>query len=171
MVENCLREDLKPVEQAKAYRALMDLNGWSGNQLAKELGVAQSGVVQALALLALPEPVLSAVDRGDLPASSAYAITAVEDPAEQAELATRAVSEKLSRAEVVKAVRERASRQPGKPKGRGVKPRKVTERTFRTTAGPKVMVEFRKGLDDASIRAALLEVISGLGTGNEEFAA
>ena len=54
MVENCLREDLKPVEQAKAFRTLMDLNGWSGNQLAKELGVSQSGVVQALALLDLP---------------------------------------------------------------------------------------------------------------------
>jgi ParB family chromosome partitioning protein len=53
LVENCLREDLKPIEQARAFRALMNLNGWSGNQLAKELGVSQSGVVQALALLEL----------------------------------------------------------------------------------------------------------------------
>ena len=50
-VENALREDLKPIEQAKAYKRLMDLHGWSGNQLAKELAIAQPCVVRALALL------------------------------------------------------------------------------------------------------------------------
>jgi hypothetical protein len=36
----------------------------------------------------------------------------------------------------------------------------VTERAFRTEAGPKVTVEFKRGLDDASIRTALLEVLA-----------
>src|SRR5262245_7495776 len=35
LIENALREDLKPIEQAKAYRTLMEAHGWSGNQLAK----------------------------------------------------------------------------------------------------------------------------------------
>ena len=46
LVENALREDLKPIEQAKAYRRLMDRHGWSGSQLAKELAVAQPTVVR-----------------------------------------------------------------------------------------------------------------------------
>ncbi|MBV8267363.1 MAG: ParB/RepB/Spo0J family partition protein, partial [Planctomycetaceae bacterium] len=33
LVENALREDLRPVEQAKAYRKLMDMHNWSGNRL------------------------------------------------------------------------------------------------------------------------------------------
>ena len=64
LVENCLREDLQPIEQARAFRALMDKNGWSGNQTAKALGIAQPTVVRALALLELPEPVQGQVERG-----------------------------------------------------------------------------------------------------------
>jgi ParB family chromosome partitioning protein len=160
MVENCLREDLKPIEQAKAFRALMDLNGWSGNQLAKELGVAQSGVAQALALLELPAPVQTAVDNGELPPSTAYEITKVEDPVEQAELAARVVSERLTRAETVEAVK--ASAKPARAKGRGAKgkARKVTSHVLRTGAGPRVTVEFKRGLDDTLIRTALVEALA-----------
>jgi hypothetical protein len=42
-------------------------------------------------------------------------------------------------------------------KGRGARPKKVTERAFRTEAGPKVTVESRRGLDGRSIVAALRE--------------
>jgi len=160
MVENCLREDLKPVEQAKAFRALMGLNAWSGNQLAKELGISQSGVVQALALLDLPAPVQSAVDNGELPASTAYAIAGMADPTAQADLAERAVTERLSRADVVEAVRRTAGR-ADRAKGRGVagKPKKVTSRTMKTTGGAKVTVERAKGLDDAGTVDALRDAL------------
>ena len=49
LVENCLREDLKPIEQAKAYKALMELNGWSARQVARELSIDHTGVARALA--------------------------------------------------------------------------------------------------------------------------
>ena len=68
LVENCLREDLRPIEQAKAFKSLMDRNGWSGNQAAKALGIAQPTVVRALALLDLPEPVQDQVEQGTLAA-------------------------------------------------------------------------------------------------------
>ena len=79
-VENLLREDLRPIEQAKAFRTLMDINGWSGNQLAKELGISQPAVVAALKLLSLPEPVQDLVESGNLPASSASAIATSNTP-------------------------------------------------------------------------------------------
>ena len=44
-IENLIREDLRPIEQAKAFRTLSTVNNWSGNQLAKELGISQSAVV------------------------------------------------------------------------------------------------------------------------------
>jgi ParB family chromosome partitioning protein len=152
MVENCLREDLKPVEQAKAFRALMTLNGWSGNQLARELGVSQPGVVQALALLDLPVPLQSAVDNGEIPASTAYAITALEDPAAQVKVASRVVSEGLSRAETVEVVR----RTSGRGKGRGAgNAKRVTSRVFRKLAGCTVSVENGRGLEPRVIAEAL----------------
>jgi ParB family chromosome partitioning protein len=163
MVENCLREDLKPIEQAKAFRALMDLNGWSGNQLAKELGVAQSGVVQTLALLELPTLVQAAVDGGTIPASTAYALTALEDSAAQTELAARVVAEGLSRAETAEVVRRAAGRAGGaRGKGRGAKPRKLTSRVLKTSSGAKITVERTKGLDDAIIEAALEEALAAV---------
>ena len=75
LVENCVREDLQPIEQARAYRALIDRTGWSGNRLAQELGIAQSSVVHALALLELPSGIQQQVEQGELSPSTAYEIS------------------------------------------------------------------------------------------------
>ena len=110
LVENALREDLRPVEQARAYKALMEAREWSGNQLAKELHIAQSSVVRALALLELPAPVQAQVEQGALAATVAAELTKLPEPAMQAEVAQAIVDQGLTRsevAEVVKAVRGR----------------------------------------------------------------
>jgi ParB family chromosome partitioning protein len=112
LVENALREDLKPIEQARAYRRLMEANGWASRQVAAELNVSQAAVVKALALLELPAAVQDAVEAGDLPASTAYEVAKLADPAAQAELARAARSEGLTRSEVVEAVRAVKSRRP-----------------------------------------------------------
>lgn len=160
LIENCVREDLAPIEQAKAYRTLMDRMGWSGNRLSQELGINQSTVVHALALLELPAPVQERIEQGTLSPSAGYELSKVDDPTTQAELAERVVAEKLTRAETAAAVKRVA----GRSKGRGAKgkasPRKVTEKTFRTATGPRVTVEFRKGLDASTIAATLAEVLA-----------
>ena len=66
LAENIIRADLQPVEQAKAFRRLMDLNGWSVRQLAREMHIADANVVRALALLDLPEAVQLQVEAGRL---------------------------------------------------------------------------------------------------------
>lgn len=158
LIENCVREDLRPIEQAKAFRSLMAANGWSGNQLARELGIAQPSVVRILALLDLPESVKHRVESGELAPGTAYEIGKLADPAEQAEVAELAVAEGLNRSEVVAAVRERAS--GSKSRGAKAKPRK-TSATIRTSAG-KVTVENRRGVDDAVMLVALDEAVSAI---------
>jgi ParB family chromosome partitioning protein len=162
LVENMVREDLTPIEQAKAFRAVMDMNGWSTHDVARELTVDQSSVVRALKLLDLPAVVQERVERGDLPPATAYEVSKLDGPEAQAALATRIVTERLSRDETVQAVR-RASTQPGKGKtGKAkakVKDKKPTTRTFRTAMGAKVTIEFRRGLDARSILAALQEAV------------
>ena len=54
LVENALRTDLKPVEQARAYRRLIEARGYTTRELAAELHIAQTSVVRALALLESP---------------------------------------------------------------------------------------------------------------------
>ncbi|MBV8607212.1 MAG: ParB/RepB/Spo0J family partition protein, partial [Singulisphaera sp.] len=66
LIENCVREDLKPIEQAKAFRALMDRNGWSTRDLAAKLAIVQPQIVRTLALLDLPGPIQEKVEQGSL---------------------------------------------------------------------------------------------------------
>lgn len=155
LVENCLREDLAPIERAWAFKTLIDRNGWNGAKLADVLHVDPSSVTRALALLDLPCTVQDAVTSGSLAPSVAYEIGKAPTPEAQAELAALAVAGNLSRSEVVDAVRERSTR----PKGRGAKatPRR-TSATIRTSAG-KLTLENRRGVDDATLEVALAEAL------------
>jgi ParB family chromosome partitioning protein len=158
LVENCLRQDLRPVEQARAFRTLLDRRGWSYRRLAEALHIAPASVARALALLDLPAGVQERVEQGVLPPATAYEIARVSDPASQAELAERIVSEGLSRAETVAAVKQ-ASGRPARAKGKGGRAGKVTERVLKTSAG-RVTVENRKGLTPESLRTALAEALA-----------
>ena len=105
LIENALREDLKPVEQAKAFRALMDGNGWDGKTLAAELAIDPATVTRTLALLDLPGAVQERVEQGVLAASTAYEISRLPDPALQAEMAELAVTQGLTKTDVREAVK------------------------------------------------------------------
>jgi ParB family chromosome partitioning protein len=159
MIENCVREDLSPMEQARAYRQLIDRNGWSTRQVARELGVDQSNVVRALALLDLPARVQEHVEQGTLAPSVAYEVSKLDGAEAQADVAAQAVAGKMNRAEVTEAVRERSSRSARTSKGRGAKPKpRRTSATIRTAAG-KLTLENRRGVDDETFRAALVEAL------------
>jgi ParB family chromosome partitioning protein len=158
LIENCIREDLKPVEQARTFKALIDANGWTASRLAEELHLTGASVSRALALLELPTAVQGSVDGGQLAPSIAYEISKVEDAAEQEALAAEVVAGKLNRAETAEAVRRRkAAGQGGRRAARG-KARKVTTQTYRTPSGCKITVENRKGIEPGMIVAALREV-------------
>lgn len=150
LVENLMREDLKPIEQAKAFRALMDQHGWSTHRVARELGVSQNHVVTATQLLKLPEAVQGQVERGEVPASTAYELSKLPDPAEQTRLAGEAASGRLRRDDL----RAKAA----KGKGRGAAKGRVTARVFRSPSA-KVSVELRKGSGAGPIVAALREAL------------
>jgi ParB family chromosome partitioning protein len=167
LVENLVREDLKPIEQAKAFRAIMDLNGWSTHDVARELAVDQSSVVRALKLLDLPVVVQEQVEQGTLSPATAYEVSKLDNPEEQVALADRVVAEGLSRAEAVEAVR-RASGRSAKGKGRARKP---TTRVFRRVAGCTVTVENGRGLEPEMVRSALAEAMARLDGGVGEQAA
>lgn len=159
LIENALREDLQPIEQARAFRTLMDRNGWTAARLAEALHLTGATVSRALALLDLPYTVQEAVASGELAPSIAYEVSKLEDPDAQREVADRIVSEGMTRDGAAEAVR-RAGGGASKGKGRGVsKARKRTSRTMKGAGGVKVTLECRRGLDDALIIAALEDVL------------
>jgi ParB family chromosome partitioning protein len=146
VVENALREDLKPIEQARAFRQLMDANDWSTRQLARELSLAQPQVVRTLALLNLPEAVQSQVEQGALAPATAYEIGKLDDSEAQTALAKRVVSEKLTRQEAVEAVRDEAESSGLNPTATGKAAPRVrpTSVAIRVSDGVVVSVTYRK---------------------------
>ena len=115
-MENCLREDLKPIEQAKAFRAILDSTGLSQRQLAERLQISHVNIVRSLALLDLPESVQASVEQGELAPQTAYEISKLGDVGEQATLAREAVGGKLKR----ETIRERVATAPrGEGRGEG----------------------------------------------------
>jgi ParB family transcriptional regulator, chromosome partitioning protein len=161
IVENLLREDLKPIEQARAYRQLMDLHGWTAKELAGELQVSQGAVSKSLSLLTLPVDLQEQVDAGSIPATAAYEVAKVEDKEVQREIARRIVDEDLTRDAAAEVVREAAGKPPrngasgSKAKGRGGQPARGSVRVFKAV-GAKVAVTFpRKVVRDEEILAAL----------------
>lgn len=112
VVENCLREDLKPIEQARAFRALIDRNGWTVRRVAEELSINHSAVVRAIALLDLPRSVQERVEQGGLAPSVAYEVGKLDDPTLQVEVAQAAVTESLTRSEVTELVQAVKARRP-----------------------------------------------------------
>ena len=166
VIENLLREDLAPVEQARAYQELMRLNDWGTNQLARELHIPASAISQALSLLELPAPIQERIDAGELAASVGYELSKLGDPACQAELAGRVVAEGLTRNETVAEVRRiragSGSRQAAGGRGGGAT-RKRTKWTFKHD-GVRLIAERGRGLDDdvlvTVLEAALAQLLA-----------
>lgn len=151
LVENLLREDLKPIEQARAFAGLMELNGWNGKQVAEALRVQPSTVSRALALLRLPDDIQKQVDAGDIPARSAYELSKVKDDRTRSRLAAETAAGHLSHDQAAKAARQR----------RGKPARNTTgiRLNFPTDNGFKIAVTANRTGTYHDVEAALLEVV------------
>ena len=163
LVENCVRADLKPVEQARAFRTLMDRRGWSYRQLGAALNLSSAHITRSMALLTLPVDLQEQVDSGVVPASAAAEVAKIEDDGARREIAGRIAAGEMTRDEAVREVRQATNRavKSGTGKGKGPVVRPVRPRTFRTQSG-RVVVEPKKGAGPDSIRTALEEALAQL---------
>lgn len=96
LIENLQREQLNALEEAAAYRQLLDDFGATHEVLAKKVGRSRSHITNTLRLLNLPSSVQLRVAAGTISAGHARALLALDDPAAQDRLASRIVAEGLS---------------------------------------------------------------------------
>jgi ParB family chromosome partitioning protein len=97
LVENCVREDLRPIEQARAYQTLMQRLGLSQRGLAEKLSISQGQVMQALKLLELPAAVQESIDAGEVPPTVGYEIAKIPDAGRQIEMAGKVARGEIGR--------------------------------------------------------------------------
>ena len=154
LIENLLREDLRPVEEAKAFRELLTLNDWTGKQLSDALRVPPSKVTRSLALLDLPADLQHQVELGELPARSAYEIAKLGDDEKRRKLAEAVQDGELTVEDTRKAVRTR--------KGKAVPKERGTREKYASPGGVIVTVTAGRALPDAEIEAALVHALGAV---------
>ena len=163
IIENLLREDLKPVEQAKAYRQLMDLHNWTAKELSGELQVSQGAISKSLSLLTLPEELQTKVEQGLLPPTTAYEVAKVQDLDVQRDVAQRIIDEKLTRDAATEVVREVSARpaQVREPKPKQPRSAQVANlsRTIETGVAKVVVTSSIGPLEDNELIITLQEAI------------
>jgi ParB family chromosome partitioning protein len=108
LVENVARENLSPVEEARAYAVLIDEFELSLGDVAERVGRSKSSVSNRLRLLELPEPVLWMLVRGELTEGHARAVLALPDDDARVRLAR-----KISRDGMTVRAAERAAQDGG----------------------------------------------------------
>ena len=119
LIENLQREDLNPLDEARAYRRLVDEFGLTQSQVAERVGRDRSTVANTMRLLGLPDAVHKLVIAGSISAGHARALLGLDDEARVIELANAAAKNGLSVREVEQRVRQR--RDTAKPMKPGAK--------------------------------------------------
>lgn len=105
IIENLQREDLNPVEAAKAIKELMDEYGLTQEAVSERIGKSRSNVANTLRLLTLYPAVLDMIEKGKISAGHARCLVVVEDANEQLKLANAIVSKNLSVRDLEKAIK------------------------------------------------------------------
>jgi ParB family transcriptional regulator, chromosome partitioning protein len=85
IIENVQRADLNALEEARAYKMLMDQYDYTQQQLADSIGKSRSHIANTMRLMQLPESVLGHIESGMLSAGHARTLVATENPQDLAE--------------------------------------------------------------------------------------
>lgn len=165
IVENLQREDLNPVEIARAFQRLCDEHGHSHETIAQKVGKDRSTIANSVRLLGLPETVLHRIENGELSEGHGRAILAAKSAAVMQKLAHEAVLRGWS---VRETERQAKAAAPGaKAKPAAAPPEKSAnvrdlENRLSRKLGSRVVVHDDGGKGSLEIRYASLDELDRL---------
>lgn len=148
LIENVQRENLDPIEEAAAYKNLIDKCSYDMADVSRLIGKSESYIRNAMRLIDLPESVRQMVSDGKISASHARTIAVAENPEE---LARDIIENKMSVADV--AIRIKSVKRAGKS-------REYTSKTIPDSEVKKIESDIQKSL---KIPAKLVERRGGAG--------
>jgi len=154
LIENIQREDLNPIEEARAYRKLIDTLGLTQETVAERVGRDRSYVTNYLRLLKLPEDIQDLLQSGRISTGHARTLLGLEHPDHQRRIARRIIDQDLSVRKTEQLVRLSAN-----PPARGASPSarqsdaniRAAESKLRRQFGTKVSIVEASGASAGKI--------------------
>lgn len=145
LIENIQRQNLNPIEQAHAYRYLVDKFQVTQEKISEVLGKARVSVTNILRLLNLPQEIQEEIKKGRLSFAHGRALLEVEDINQQRRLAQEAISKDLSVRELENLIKMQRSR-PKRKMGQAQRDphAKVLEEELQHILATRVRVSKRK---------------------------
>ena len=147
LIENIQRQDLNPIEEAAAFKNLIDEYKMKQDDLAERVSKSRSAITNALRLLKLDDKVKAMLVEGLISTGHARAILALEDKNKQQQLAMKIFDEKLSVREVEKLVKQIMEGKEPKKEENSSKKRvyKNIENDLKSIIGSKVSIKEKQG--------------------------
>ena len=106
IIENLQREDLNPIESAKAIKNLIQQYNLTQDEVADKIGKSRPAVANTLRLLLLPESIISLVETNKISAGHARALLAINDSKKQKEIALLIIEKGLTVRDVEKIIKD-----------------------------------------------------------------
>ena len=149
LIENLQRQDLNPIEEAKAFENLINEHGLTQEEAAAKVSKSRAQISNIMRLLKLDPRVQSQVVSGALSTGHARALLAIEDGDKQVEAAGIIIDNDLSVRSTEKLVKDMLSEKPEKPK-RNINPAGLLvyqemEKKLSDMLGSKVGIKSRDG--------------------------
>lgn len=112
IIENLQREDLNPIESARAIKNLIEEFNLTQDEVADKIGKSRPAVANTLRLLALPENIVSLVESNKISAGHARALLSIESPIKQKEVALEIIQRGLSVRETENLIKNLSNNKP-----------------------------------------------------------
>lgn len=160
LVDDLHRVEKMPIEQARSFEAIMNLNDWSIRDLADHLHVSPGTITKSVALLSLPEPAQGFIESGAILPSVAYQISRVDDEEKQTQLIDLAIAGNLSRDTAAEHAAEAIAKQPKASRKRQPNKSNGNRRIIKTSAGVTITLSHRRRLTDQDVTNALREALN-----------
>jgi len=144
LIENVQREDLGPLEEAEAYRALMEDFDMRHEDVAQRVGKSRSAVTNSVRLLNLPGQIQGLIADGRISAGAGRALLGLEDASRAVKIAEQAAREEWSVRQVEEAVRDRRGSTTKKARSKRERPAQIIalEERMEENLGTTVRIDY-----------------------------
>ena len=111
LLENLQRKNLNPIEEARTYQKILEIDQMTQDELAKTMGKSQSAVANKIRLLSLPDEVQSALLKEQISERHARSLLNITDPKKQKNIIKKVIDNKMSVRQLEEEIKEAAQKE------------------------------------------------------------